>query len=146
MGRLVKAVTKTDDARLVADDGNSPTKNYFENVGKYVPAEIIAGFTAVNTSLYSLEHTMRFYSLLVSFIVFAIFTPIYFRLIALPEEKPSVKTQQIVSFVAFLIWSYAMTGANGLFGKEGFNIYFDPISTALMVIFSFVSGFITPKK
>lgn len=146
MSRLVRAVSKSGEDQGLVPGENSSVRTYFENLGKYVPAEIIAGFTVVNTSLAGLQGQVKFYSLLSSFILFAVFTPVYFKLMATPEDAPALKSQQIVSFFAFLIWAYATTNSTGIFGKDGFNIYFDPISTALMVIFSFISGFIQPKK
>lgn len=145
MSRLVRAVSGKDRPKFAAADGTTAAKTYFENLAKYVPAEIIAAFTAINSSLASLQGNSWYYSLLAVFIFFALFTLFYFWWVATPAEKDALRTQQVVSFIAFLIWAYATTGKNGIFGKEGLNIYVDQISTAAMVLFSLVSGFIQPK-
>jgi len=48
MSRFVKAVSFGISTKAAAADiGDTPTKQYFERIGKYVPGEIIASYTSL---------------------------------------------------------------------------------------------------
>ena len=146
MSRLVKAKPKNNLQATVANvDGQTPSKQYLERVAKYVPAEIIAAYTAINGALSGTPTEIKYWVLIVSFGVCAIFTPIYFGIVS-ERNNPSKVTQQIVSFFAFLIWAYSTTNENSIFSKEYWNWYYSGIATGLLVLFSLISGFIVPKE
>lgn len=147
MSRIVTAIPKGLKAKAAAaNDGTTATKQYFERVGQYVPAEIIMAFTALNGALATLPDKIKFWAFLVSFLICWIFTPIYFKLIATTKDRPSLRKQQVVSFFAFLFWAYATSGERGVFGKDGFDIYYAGIGSALIILFSIISGAIIPRK
>jgi len=147
MSRLVKAIPLGMTASAAAAaNGSTSIKEYFERLGKYVPAEIIAAFMAMNGVLMTLNGNTRFIARICSFSICWIFTPIYFKLVSTTTDQASLRAQQIVSFFAFLVWAYATTGNEGVFGENGLKIYREPIGTAMIIVFSLISGSISPKK
>ena len=112
MSRLVKAIPAGSNrkglvAQMASARGSTPAKEYWERVAKYIPSEIIAAFIAINCSLANSEPNLKYWLSLANLIMCAIFTPIYLGLAANKNEPK--KTQQIVSFFAFLIFC---SGAN----------------------------------
>jgi len=149
MSRLVQAKPKKEyvDGNLVRKPADQePIKGYLERVAKYVPAEIIATFTAINGVLVGLPDPVLKKSLLINVILFAILTPVYFGIIAKKTEPK--RTQQVVSFFAFIIWAYSITGDNGVFGHSphGYDFYYPQLASGLILLFSFISGFIAPRE
>jgi Na+-transporting NADH:ubiquinone oxidoreductase subunit NqrB len=149
MSRIVKAKAtpaKGLQATAASDSGANPTKEALERIAKYIPAEIIAAFTAINGGLLSLPANIQYWALLVNLIICAVFTPIYFKLMATPTDpKNAVRVQQLMSFIAFLIWAYSVTGENGIFGKPGFNMYYAGLASGFITLFTLVSGAVIPR-
>ena len=145
MSRLVKAQALGLRARAAAaNDNTTPGKEYLERVAKYVPAEIIATYIAVTGTLASVPEKVKFWALLGNLLICWGFTPIYIKLVSTPADKDSLRTQQIVSSIAFPIWAYSISGEKGIFG-EGLHIYIGGIASALILLFSMISGAIVPK-
>lgn len=148
MSRFVSAKpTKSSRPQLAgADSKANELKEYAERVAKYVPAEILAAFTTLNGVFASTEGDLWYWGLLCSTILLWILTPVYFAWMKEPEDDPSFKKQLWMSFIAFIIWAYVISGDGGIFGSNGLNIYISQIGVALMVFFTLVSGFIVPRK
>ena len=149
MGRLVDSQAITLQARTAsANNADDRIKEHLERVAKYVPAEIIAVFVSINTAIDTLPFTEKKYIYAVNLLLWWIITFFYFKWVAKPDELPAVPTQQKVSVIAFIIWAYAFTGNGGVFGNgaHGFNIYYPGIALIVLALFTFVSGFIVPKK
>lgn len=147
MSRFVPAKNRPLPGPKVANASTKDNvKEYTERVAKYVPAEILSAFTILNTTFTSAEGTLKFWGLLVSTLLLWVLTPIYFWWMKKPEDEPSFKTQVWVSFIAFIIWAYVISGDQGIFGKEGLGVYVSQVGVALMVFFTLISGFIIPRK
>jgi hypothetical protein len=147
MSRLVKIKQVEDGARLAGTSKDSRAKEFLEQVSKFVPAEIISGYVAIDGFLSSEKSTneqIYFYGAILNFIIFLILTPVYFNKIA--ESGDAKRTQLLTSTLAFIIWVYAVGGDSGIFGDPVLDIYNATISSCLLVLFSLVSGLITPKS
>jgi hypothetical protein len=147
MSRIVTALPFGLDTRAAAkQSGSNPAKQYFERIGQYVPAEIIAGYTTLNAVLLTVTLDMQFWAYLFSFLLCWGLTPVYFHLIAARSDKPSLKKQMIVSAIAFPIWAYNIDAGKGIFGKLGPHVYQQGLAAAALVAFSLISGCIIPRK
>ncbi|MCJ8208122.1 hypothetical protein MUY27_00285 [Mucilaginibacter sp. RS28] len=145
MSRFVKPVPFGLPARAAAAaSGSSPAKEYFERIGKYVPGEIIASYTALNALLVAFPEQIKYGAFIFCFILCWVLTPVYFKLISTPADRPSLKMQQIISLIAFPIWAYAIDGGKGIFGKEVFDIYYQAVGGALLIVFTLISGAFYP--
>lgn len=147
MSRLVKVQPKGLTARsAAAGDGSTPAKDYLERMAKYVPAEIIIAYTSINGVLLTLPENIKFWVLVLFTAALWVLTPFYFKWISKPDEEPSMKKHQWVSFIAFIIWAYSISGDKGVFGEAGLKIFYQEVATSVMIIFSLISGAIIPKK
>jgi len=148
MSRFVTAVRTGPDnvkARLDGEE-DKPAEQYLERIGKYVPSEIIAAYTGLNALLVTFPDSIRYYAYFVCFVLCLVLTPFYFKLIAKPEDKPSLNYQMVISSIAFLVWSYAIDGGGGIFGENILNIYHQSVGGALLIVFSLISGAFIPRK
>ena len=146
MSRFVKAVPFGLTAKsAAAGDENTPAKEYLERISKYIPGEIIASYTALNAMLATVTVNIQFVSFVIAFCLCWFLTPVYFALMATQADKPSLRKQQIVYFIAFAIWAYAIDGDKGVFGKLGFCIYQQGLGGAFLIAFSLISGAIIPR-
>ncbi|TDX01871.1 hypothetical protein [Dinghuibacter silviterrae] len=147
MSRFVHALPAGQTrAAAAAANGSTTVQDYLERIAKYVPAEIIATYVAVTSGFANTDEPLKYWCLLVSFLICWIFTPIYLQLMSSPADKDALRTQQIVSAIAFPIWAYSISGDSGLFGDPKLPIYHAEISTALILLFSLISGAIIPRK
>ena len=145
MSRFVQAFPVGLKAKAAAASrGSTPGREYLERVAKYIPAEIIATYTAVNGTLASLPVALKYWFLLGNLVICWAFTPIYLKLLAMPKDKPSLRTQQIMSTIAFPIWAYSVSGDKGFFGGE-LHIYFEGAASAFILLFSLISGAVIPR-
>jgi hypothetical protein len=136
VSRLVSIRPRT----LAASATKDTNKDRLERLAKYIPGEIIATYLFLNgisATAQSTDERRVWYAL--AFAICLIFTPIYFRLIARPGD--AVRTQQVVSTVAFAIWAYSL--GSGMFSE--FGLYRPIAASFLIAIFSLSSALIIPK-
>jgi hypothetical protein len=150
MARLVRQNADGKDADGIA-----------ARIAKYVPAEVLALYIAVENVLRelasgTLSPTQRMdqyllaYGAGILFILCIVLIPLYLRS---QEESNADKVflHSIVSIVLFVVWIYAMKGAVfepniGFFGfKELSQWHSAALSTILMAIFTALSGLIPSK-
>jgi hypothetical protein len=145
MARLVQALPKGLNAKAAAATGNSSVvKDYLERVAKYVPSEIVAGYTGINAAIANSPEHIKHPVLIANLILCAVFSPVY---IALLTDKGEPKlVNQIVSSIAFLIWAYSVSGIDGIFGKSYWNIYDGGLAASFLIFFTIISGAIIPRK
>lgn len=142
MSRLVKL--NPPDHKFEVVGFASEKETYIEQVVKYIPVEIIGGYIAINGFASTLPKKMISSGLWFSFIFCAVLTPFYFFKLAKPGDAKL--SQMIISFISFLLWSYSVTGDSGVFGKaNGIDIYYSPIASILLVVFTMISPFFTQK-
>jgi len=94
---------------------------------KYIPAEIVAGFLAIDGIIKSTTEV----SVVVSWIVFfvlLVLTPFYAWRITTEPNKPTAKADIIVSTIAFFVWVFALGGP---FSSLGWYL---PIYGAILLI------------
>jgi|SRR5882757_5247506 len=144
MGRLVKVQPNDNTAKAAAFNNQPEQQTYMEQVVKYIPAEIIGGYVAINGFLASIPANMLYTALWINLGFCAIMTIFYFYKLAKPGDAKA--TQLIISFISFFIWAYTITGDGGVFGKGGLNIYYSQIASVLLVVFSLVTPLFTPKQ
>lgn len=143
MGRLVKVQPSGNEALEFKANSSGDTQTYMEQVVKYIPAEIIGGYVAINGFLASVPANMLYPALWINFGFCAVLTVVY--LLKLSGPGDATKTQLIISFISFIIWAYSITGTSGVFGAGGINIYYSQIASVLLVVFSLLTPLFTPK-
>ena len=151
MGRLANSAPQTDpNGRPLGDPGD--TDKYAARLVKYVPAESLAVFLAVNTAIVgwygfspdgSAEKNLdgTFYGTVwVTFLLILAATPYYLWRTREPDKPWKVNT--VVTTVAFVAWAYSIGGA--IFVSTG--IYHPLIATLIAPLFTFlVPAFIRPE-
>jgi hypothetical protein len=142
MGRLVK-IKPGGSESLTTKSTSGETQTYMEQVIKYIPAEIIGGYVAINGFLASMPERMLNTALWVNFVFCAVLTVVYLYKQSGPED--ATKTQLVISFISFIIWAYSITGDGGVFGAGGINIYYSQLASVLLVAFSLVAPLFTPR-
>jgi len=146
MGRLVSSKKSDVVARAADQEESSAQQDYFERVGKYIPGEIIAGYVAMLSFIEISKADFQFGLGIGIFVLCLVLTPFYFQMMAKKADKTYLRTHQIISSVAFIVWAYAIGGNRGLFGTEGLNWYDVGIGSILLVAFTLISGVIKPKE
>ena len=110
MSRFVTTSLNKRVTRSTINNEGASTKEYFERVGKYIPGEVIAGYTALNAFIANFPEKIKFISLVLCFCICWILTPLYFNLIATQQDMPFLNRQRLVSGIAFAFWAYAIDG------------------------------------
>jgi hypothetical protein len=124
--------------------GSSPPDTYFDRIVKYVPADIVAAWTAATAAVAGakdLKPTIPADNILWVFFVFLlIITPLWVNKQTHEPGKPRAVKQIIVATAAFVVWVFALGPPfsslpyyNGLFG------------TLVIIAFTLVSGLIIPN-
>jgi hypothetical protein len=137
-------------AAEAAPAGQVTVDDYATRIVKYVPAEVVAFYlaadklfaqapalTGANLAEIFVAKNLYWFSVAV-FVLGLIGTPLYLWRQAGPGDPWQVHAG--VSTVAFVIWAYAVQG--GIFVP----IYSAAIAGLLVLVFTFVSGFIKPNK
>src|SRR5436190_23486193 len=122
-------------------EGGTPD-TYFDRIVKYVPADVVAAWTAVTAAVKGASASVPAPTVLwVCFAFGAIFTPFWVLGQTHIEGKPKAYTQALVATLAFIIWVFALgepfsflSFYNGLYG------------TLAIIAFTLISGWIVPKE
>jgi hypothetical protein len=118
-------------------------KDYGERVAKYVPAEVLAFYTAAAQVILTKEGSDNAMFRLWSFAIVGIIAWVgtWFWLGLFSEDQLEKRTNQIMGVIAFGVWAYAYPA--GWVKEFG---WYDPVVAALLLlVFSFWSGFVQPK-
>ncbi|RMF15884.1 MAG: hypothetical protein D6757_03790 [Alphaproteobacteria bacterium] len=134
MGRLVtpSAPPQVQTMTAVAE----PPDTYIDRIAKYVPAEIIGAYLAVEKMMATGpdDRTLAFATLA----AFTVLTPLYFH--SLPGPAACKRLHMLISTLAFLLWSYALPGAAWV--SLGLD---DPrLAGVLLIVGSLAFGLIKP--
>ena len=90
-------------------DDRSDAGRVMERIGKYVPAEIVAGYTCVIPMCSAVEQkSLQFWLAVIVFLCLWIATPIY--LIRVQKAKKEDMPQVWIATVSFLGWAYCLGG------------------------------------
>ena len=121
---------------------NPPIDGYFDRVIKYIPADIVAAWTAVTGLIKGASGQVPENSLLwVVFAVGLVLTALWTLKQTAQEGKPPAKTQTLISTAAFAVWVFALGSP---FDSLGF---YHPVYGSLSLIgFTLAVGLIAPPE
>ncbi len=137
MGRLVTPAASSSAARPVGLSVAAETPDsYFDRVAKYVPAEIVGAYLAVEKMMGTGGDDPAL--ALGTLAAFTILTPLYFR--SLPGPLHSRRIHMVVSTLAFLLWSYALPGA----AWTALGLENSRLAGVLLIVGSLALGLISP--
>ncbi len=118
-----------------------PVDTYFDKLIKYIPADLIAAWTAVTGLIAGATKEPQAILLWGAFIVGIILTAAWtWRQTTVPQKPPAI-TQIIISALAFIVWVFALGGP---FAKMG---WYSPLYGSLLLIaFTLIVPLINPKE
>ena len=122
-------------------EGGTPD-TYFDRIVKYVPADVVAAWTAVAAAVKGAGASVSASTVLwMCFIFGVIITPFWVLKQTDADGKPKAYTQVLVATIAFIVWVFALGEPfsslpfyNGLYG------------TLAIIGFTLISGLIVPKE
>jgi hypothetical protein len=111
-------------------------QGYLERVVKYVPAEVIAAYLALNGFVAAAKGYETVYWIV--FLVCLVCVPLYvWRTTRTPKER---LFNGVLATIAFLVWAYATGG-----GLPGYlDIHYPLYGSVALVLFTLVSGLFEP--
>lgn len=129
---------------------NLPPDDYRDRLIKYIPAESVALYVAVDKmvnshyglSLLTADSVVPIQAVIVSWIILGlgiVGTPIYLHRRKLPGQPWLLNAS--ISTIAFVLWAYTLSGS--VFLVHGWYSVF--AAGLLAPIFTFVAGFFEPK-
>ncbi len=147
MSRRIITESLVENSALESLDagGAQVQDGYWDKVVKNIPADIVAGWTAIlglfagaAGTMPDVETTTTLWVLLAVFVAATFFWT--YRQTSVPNAKPAW-TQIIVSTVAFAIWAIAL--------GVPFNTlpFYDPrVAAAILIVWTIVVGAINPNE
>ncbi len=148
MSRLVELKPKAPTSNLQlegAPDGlQQKLKDYGERVAKFIPAEILAFYTAAVQLILTKEGpqhaTFRLWGFAIVGVIAWIITPIYLSIFG--TDPRQVRINQVVGSIAFGVWAYAYPA--GWFAEAHLH---DPVPAGiLLLLFTLISGMYQPRE
>ncbi len=113
--------------------------DYQTRIVKYIPAEILAAFIAIESVINSTAQLTAVIHWVIFFALFAL-TPLYMWRVTSEKNKPPAKTQILVSTLSFFIWAFALGGP-----FLSLNWYQPVYGAVLLPIFTLVIPIINGK-
>ncbi len=107
MGRRV--ITAKDVSTFRAEGAKPELNDYKSKLLKYIPAEIVAGFVAIDGIIKSVTDVPAVVGWIVFLVLFAL-TPFYIWRITAEPDKPAATSQIVVATIAFFVWVFAVGG------------------------------------
>jgi hypothetical protein len=139
MGRLVSPIRRNAAGFAVTGGGD----DYPTRVAKYIPAEVVGAYLAVQNILHNTAGTCRvpsawWYALYAFFVVI---TPVY--LYSQRTKGEPYILNLIIGTIAFVVWSYALTDCTkfGIF----FAFYSSDAAAVILIVFSLAAGLVQPQ-
>jgi hypothetical protein len=83
--------------------------SYFTKILKYIPAEIISGYVAINSIFKSIADVSTIFQWIIV-AAMTLLTGLYIWRLTNEPQKPAAVSQIIISTVAFLVWVFALGG------------------------------------
>lgn len=115
MSRWVTAPGRADDLNFkTLQEGEVSTAkkdNAIERIAKYVPAEILAGFTALYSALIAMALSDNEKLIGAAILIAVFFATTIAYIIKYTPDNASRKAHLAVTPLAFLAWSYAISSA-----------------------------------
>lgn len=144
MSRLVTPLASGDDRAQLASGEANDRRAYLERVAKYVPAEVLAAYTALLGFFGAVRPDWQVPVYWAGFAVCLAATPLY--LSKMGRQSEPKQTHLVVSSIAFVVWAYSIGGPTAVFGPDALAIYDPGLAGAAMVIFTLVSGLVIPRQ
>lgn len=101
---------------------------------KYIPAEIVAAFIAIDSIFRSVTATPPMYVQWIVFIVLVIATPLYLWRVTYDENLNTAKGQMVVGIIAFIVWVYTIGGPFTSFDWYNAQSYWGSIGIAICTV------------
>lgn len=147
MRRIIRKVDLSPPSVNAKSSGPPKADSHMDQVAKLVPAEIVAAFLAVDNLILSkigeASNTTDSIKMIYwggVFTVLLIATPFYVKR-AITSQLPLLKSQLVVSTLAFVFWAFAIGGPFALT-----NWYDHMYAGLALIVFSVVSPLMIPKK
>lgn len=119
-------------------------KDYGERVAKFVPAEVLAFYSCsvqlIMTKTGPANGEFRLWAFSIVGVIGWVVTPIWLGTFS--ADLATRRPNQIMGFIAFLIWAYAYPA--GVFVERG--LYDPVVGGVALLTFTLVSGFFQPRK
>jgi hypothetical protein len=121
---------------------------YAERIMKYIPGEVLSGYVAINGILASVtgdQDDLRRWAYILTFLLCATVTPVYFWLLAKPGQPK--RRQMVMSTLAFIVWAYNLGGVfKDIYpAYVPVQIHIPWIGSILIIAFTLVSGLFAPS-
>jgi len=112
---------------------------YTDKIVKLIPTEVVAGWIAVNSIIVAASQHPRTGTLILLFIVFAVFAAAYTWKQTSEKSAPKPYIQTAVSTFAFAVWAYAIGGPFPQWVPGLYDALFGGI---LLIVFTLASGLV----
>lgn len=122
-------------ARLQATGGGQPADGFFDRIIKYIPADVVAGWVAVD----GLTKTFATTVLWGLFAVFAILAFLWTKKQTAVAGQPPALLQSFVAAASFAVWAFALH--SGPFGPIA---YPDAAGSVALIVYTLAIGLIVP--
>ena len=153
MSRLVEAKPRAEAARGSAGANalrgtqssvQQRVKDYGERVAKFVPAEVLAFYSCsvqlIMTKTGPANGDFRLWAFSIVGVIGWVVTPIWLGTFS--TDPATRRPNQIMGFVAFLVWAYAYPA--GVFAE--LRLYDPVIGGIALLTFTLMSGFFQPRR
>lgn len=138
MSRIIAPRRNLGTTLQGAGDGDG----YLDRVAKYIPAEVVGIYLALQAIIVSGggDDTTKRVLFIIAAVVLAGLTPLYIRRLAL-EQKAPWTMQAGIATVSFVVWVYALGALPAAFG-----FYNGTIAGVVLLLFSAVVGLFQPSE
>jgi hypothetical protein len=103
MSKMGIGQTDKDAGKIIEVD------SYFTKILKYIPAEIISGYVAINSIFKSIADVSTIFQWIIV-AAMTLLTGLYIWRLTNEPQKPAAVSQIIISTFAFLVWVFALGG------------------------------------
>jgi hypothetical protein len=129
----------------VGQAGQEPARvpevdSYFTKILKYIPAEIISGYVAINAIFKSISDVSIVFHWIVVAALTAL-TALYIWRLTNEPQKPVAVSQIVISTIAFVVWVFALGGP---FAEMGWYQYY--YGAILLVMYTLAVPVLVGKK
>jgi hypothetical protein len=124
-------------ARLQATGGGQKPDGFFDRIIKYIPADIVAGWVALDGLSAGLA-TGVLWGLFVIVAVFAYFWTL--RQTEVPGQPPAVR-QSLIAAASFAVWAFALHS-----GPFRAMTYPEAYGSIALIVYTLGIGLVVPKE
>lgn len=122
--------------------GDEPDTKWADKVVKYIPADVVAGWTGAHALIVA-SNKADYTVLWIVFLVFVGLTVFWVWKNTSQPGAPPAKTQILVSTISFVVWVFALGGP---FTQLEFYMSRPYIGGLVLLIWTIIAGFINPTE